>query len=85
MSERCSTRLYVMVSREVRRDWSNITMRTRANLKISPQLIRWVVTSLLKMKVALRLGAWAYDQPMATTGVIIISGHFKCVYLQGVF
>ena len=47
----------------------NILMRTLANLKISPQLVRWIGTSLLKRKVALRLGAWASDPTEITPGL----------------
>ena len=39
----------------------NILVRSLANLKIIPQLVRWIGTSLLKMKMALRLGPWASD------------------------
>ena len=44
----------------------NILMRTLTNLKISPQLVRWIGTSLLKRNVALRLGAWSSDPTEVT-------------------
>ena len=47
----------------------NVLMRTLANLEISPQLVRWIGTALLKRKVALRLGAWASDPTEITPGL----------------
>ena len=62
----------------------NILIRTLANVDISPQLVRWIGMSLLKRKVALRVGTWASDPteitPRPSTGLSPVPCDFQRVY-----